>query len=73
MDLAGILFDLKAERARIDAAISALESNSAPRRRGRPPSTIRAAKPGRRRMSAAARKRIGDAKRKWWEARKRKA
>jgi len=70
MDIQTIVSDLKAERNRIDRAISALEgltSSSSPRR-GRPPKAKRAAASGkhRRGMSAAARKRISEAMKKRW-------
>ncbi len=75
MDIQSLLSDLKAERDRIYQAISAIEglfSPSAPRR-GRPPKAKpAAAAPGnkRRGMSAAARKRISEAMKKRWAARK---
>ena len=66
MDIQTIVSDLKAERNRIDQAISALEglTSTAPRR-GRPP---KAATTGgkRRRMSPAARKRISEAMKQRW-------
>lgn len=76
MDTRRILSDLRAERQRIDQAISALESldGAAPRgRRGRPPAA--AAAPGRRRrrrMSAAARKRMSEMMKQRWAERKRR-
>ena len=72
MDIARILSELKAECARIDTAITALESTTAPGRRGRPAVGARTGR-GPRHMSAAARKRISQAKKRWWAARKRKA
>ena len=78
MDTRRILSDLRAERQRIDQAISALESldGAAPRtgRRGRPPAA--AAAPGRRRrrrMSAATRKRMSEMMKQRWAERKRRA
>jgi hypothetical protein len=70
MDIQTIVSDLKAERNRIDHAISALErltSSSSPRR-GRPPKAKQAAASGKKRrvMSAAARKRISEAMKKRW-------
>ena len=66
MDIQTIVSDLKAERNRINQAISALEglTSTAPRR-GRPP---KAAMTGgkRRRMSAAARQRISEAMKQRW-------
>jgi hypothetical protein len=66
MDIQTIVSDLKAERNRIDQAISALEglTSTAPRR-GRPlkaPTTSGK----RRRMSPAARKRISEAMKQRW-------
>ena len=71
MTLDTILDQLKSERGRLDHAIAVLEG-SAPRRRGRP---IRMAPTGppRRKMSAEARRKISEAKRKWWAAQKKKA
>jgi hypothetical protein len=60
MNTPEIIASLEQERDRLSAAIQALSG----KRRGRPP--------GRRGMSAAARKKIGDAMRKTWAARKRK-
>jgi hypothetical protein len=70
MDIQTIVSDLKAERNRIDQAISALEgltSGSSPRR-GRPPKPKQAvaSSKNRRGMSAAARKRISEAMKKRW-------
>ena len=70
MDIQIIVSDLKAERNRIDQAISALEglSSASSPRRGRPPKAKQAAASGKKRrvMSAAARKRISDAMKKRW-------
>jgi len=71
MDIQTIVSDLKAERNRIDQAISALEGlTPAPsHRRGRPPKAKQAAPaPGKshRGMSASARKRISEAMKKRW-------
>jgi hypothetical protein len=81
MDIQSILAQLKAERQRLDSAITALEGGgSGPRRRGRPPgsgkaSTASASKGGRKRrhMSAAARKRISEMMKQRWAERKRKS
>jgi len=75
MDTNRILGELRAQRERIDQAISALEAvNSTGRRRGRPP---RAAAIHRRRgrMSAAARRKLSRLlKQRWAEGKmKRKA
>src|SRR5664279_3800471 len=66
MDIQAIVSDLKAERNRIDQAISALEglTSTAPRR-GRPPKSTSTGG-NRRRMSAAARKRISEAMKQRW-------
>ncbi len=69
MDIQTIVSELRAERNRIDRAISALEgltSSSSPRR-GRPPKAKQAAVSGKKRgMSASARKRISEAMKKRW-------
>lgn len=79
MDTNRILADLRAERDRVNQAISALESlgatGSSVPRRGRPPGAARksasAPSRGRRHMSAAARKRISEMmKQRWVERRK---
>ena len=66
MDIQSLILELRAERNRLDQAISALEglTSSAPRR-GRPPKAASAG--GKRRtMSAAARKRISAAMKQRW-------
>jgi hypothetical protein len=72
-----IIQQLRAERAKLDSAIQALEGvggASAPKRRGRPPgSSNKSVASGTRKtriMSAAARKRIADAMKKRWAAAK---
>lgn len=78
MDIQTILADLKRERDRLSAAITALEG-AGPRRRGRPvgsgaaKSTPAAGKRARRHMSPAARKRISEMMKQRWAERKRKA
>jgi hypothetical protein len=72
MDLSGIIQQLTHERAKIDAALTALEGlTSGTRRTGAfmPNGTGKK----RRTMSAAARKAIGDAQRKRWAKQKRLA
>jgi hypothetical protein len=65
MDTQGIITALEAERDRLDQALTALNGM----RRGRPAGTN-----GRKRhLSAAARKRISNAMKKKWAARKRAA
>jgi hypothetical protein len=62
MDTAAIIAELEAERERLNQAIEALTaSHAVGTRRGR-----------RRHLSAASKKRISDAMRKTWAARKRK-
>jgi hypothetical protein len=62
MDTQQILAQLIAERDRIDAAIKLLSGSG----------TSTKVSKGKSRMSAAARKRIGDAQRKRWAAAKKK-
>ncbi|MGH9569597.1 MAG: hypothetical protein ACRD4F_08145 [Candidatus Angelobacter sp.] len=69
METSNIIAELEAERDRLSGAIAALQGG--PKRRGRR-GAVRAN--GRKRhLSAAARKRIGDAMRKRWAARKKAA
>jgi hypothetical protein len=63
MSVERILSDLKSERDRLDQAIAALEGNG--RGWGRTASNIVSGR-RRRRMSAAARKRISEAMKKRW-------
>ena len=70
MDIQSIVAQLRQEASRIEQAIAALAGlGSQPARRGRPPK-VSQARPAsgqkRRRMSAAARARIGAAKKAWW-------
>jgi hypothetical protein len=71
MNLQEVVDQLRAERNRLDQAISALEGPSAPRR-GRPPKSSTTTGSGRRVMSAAARKRISEAMKARWAARKKR-
>ncbi len=78
MDIRRILADLRAERDRIDQAISALEALGATgRRSARRGATLTtgAIRPPRKRrhMSAAARKRISEMMKKRWAERKKKS
>jgi hypothetical protein len=68
MDTASIVAELEAERDRLNTAITALQSSS--REPGRPAQSTNGRK---RHMSAAARKRISNAMKKNWAARKRTA
>ena len=67
--LEAALSGLQSELSRVDAAMSDLRGRLG-RRPGRPPASAHGAEPrrGRRRMSAAARRRIGEATRKRWAA-----
>ena len=74
MDIQSIVAQLRQEASRIEHAIAALTGlGSQPVRRGRPPNRSQA-KPAstkkRRRMSPAARARIGAAKKAWWAKQK---
>lgn len=75
MDLQTVLEDLKRERARLDAAIEALQGLGTGRKRGpgRPAGSGKKGKPGARHMSAAARKRISEMMKKRWAERKKAA
>ena len=78
MDIQNVLADLRRERARLDAAIEALQGLGSGRKRGpgRPVGSGKAkAATGRRRrhMSAAARKRISEMMKKRWAERKKSA
>jgi len=74
MDIQSIVAQLRQEATRLEHAIAALMGlGSQPARRGRPPKgspTKPASGPKRRRMSAAARARIGAAKKAWWAKQK---
>ncbi len=71
MTLDTILTELKAERDRLSQAIATLEGiTAAGLGRKKAQSTK---KPSPRRMSAAARNRLSEAKRNWWAERKKKA
>ena len=66
MDTNRILAELRAERDRLEQAISAIEAvNSSGRRRGRPPGTARKAR-RRGRMSAAARRKLSRLLKQRW-------
>ncbi len=69
MDTAAIIAELEAERDRLDSAIAALQGN-----RNKPARTATGKPDGRtRHMSAAARRKIGQAMKKRWAERKKKA
>ena len=74
MDIHGIVAELRQERGRIETAIAALAGlGFQPARRGRPPKVSQATQASgqkRLRMSAAARARIGAAKKAWWAQQK---
>ena len=73
MDMNRILAELRAERDRIDQAISALESvnSSGSRRAGRPPRAVTTRR-RRSRMSAAARRKLSRLLKQRWAAGKMK-
>ena len=76
MDLNQILADLRSERDRLERAIAALEGGATVRaRRGRPPGSGngRKGRRGPRVMSPEARRKIGEAMRKRWAERKKRA
>ena len=68
MDFAQIVADLTADRSRLENAIAALEGMgaSSPRRRRPPKSQSKPLAPRKRKMSAAARKRISVAMKQRW-------
>ena len=76
MDIQTVLADLRRERARLDAAIEALQGLGSGRKRGpgRPAGSSKS-KSGRsgRHMSAAARKRISEMMKKRWAERRKAA
>ena len=69
MNVTAILTQLRTERDRLDAAIAALEQVSPTGTRFK---QTRRTRKGRKphRMSATARKRMSEARRKWWAERK---
>jgi hypothetical protein len=72
VDTAAIIEELEAERDRLDSALAALKGSATGRARGRTAGSTPIN--GRKRhMSAAARKRISDAQKKRWAARKKGA
>src|ERR1039457_5028708 len=76
MEVQRIVAQLREEVSRIEQAIAALVGlGSQPARRGRPPKGGQAMSAGRKRrvMSAAARARIGAAKKAWWAKQKGKS
>lgn len=77
MDITNIVAQLRQEVSRIESAIAALEGTSSQAiRRGRPSKVTQAQSSGGRKraqMSAAARARIGAAKKAWWAKQRGKA
>jgi hypothetical protein len=75
MDIKTVLEDLKRERARLDAAIEALQGLGSGRKRGpgRPAGSGKKGGRGGRHMSASARRRISEMMKKRWAERKRAA
>jgi len=66
LDPQSIIFELEAERDRLDQAIQALQGTRVARGWGRPKTTATNGTRSRRHLSAAARKKIADAARKRW-------
>jgi hypothetical protein len=75
MDIQEIVSALREERDRLEQAIAALEGEDGRRRghRAELPEDGRRARRGRRRLSAAAKKRISDMMKKRWAERKKAA
>ncbi len=77
MDLEKIVADLKQEMERIGRAIGLLEQSAPPKRRGRKPGSknvATSAKPRRKGLTAAGRKRLSELmKKRWVERRKKQA
>jgi hypothetical protein len=69
LDTQSIIADLEAERDRLNSAIAALQGGQ--HRRGRPASKTTNGR--KRHLSAAARKRIGEAMKKRWAERRKKS
>jgi hypothetical protein len=75
LDLEKIVAELKSEMDRIGQAIGLLEKSESPKaRRGRPPgtATASAAKPRRKGLTAAGRKRLSEMMKKRWAERRKK-
>lgn len=72
MDIQQIVSALRDERDRLEQAIAALEGGNGRRRAGLRAYTLRGRR-GRRRLSAAAKKRISEMMKKRWAERKRAA
>jgi hypothetical protein len=68
VDTAAIIAELEAERDRLDSAIAALQGSASGRGRGR--AAAKRADGRKHHLSAAARKRISDAQKKRWAAKK---
>jgi hypothetical protein len=73
MDRAQILEELEAERDRLDGAIAALQGNRRNIGMARGTATPINGRKGKRRMSAAARKKISDAQKARWAKQKKAA
>ncbi len=73
MDTAAIIAELEANRDRLDKAIAALKGGIRSRGKGYEAATPVNGRKLRRRLSAEARKRISDAMKKKWAARKKQA
>lgn len=70
MSIDTILVQLKAERDRLNKAIAALEGINSDVPASRTVAPPKARKRSRHKMTAEAKKRIGEAKKKWWAQRK---
>jgi hypothetical protein len=73
LDKRSIIVELEAERDRLNSAITALQSSHRNAGRGKATATATNGRKGRRHLSAAARKKISDAQKARWAARKKKA
>ena len=73
VDTGAIIAELEAERDRLNSAIAALKGGISPRGKGYGAARPVDGRKRRRRLSAAARKRISDAMKKKWAARKKVA
>ena len=72
MDTAAIITELEAQRDRLDRAIAALKGGIRPRGKGHGEARPVDGRKRRRRLTAAARKRISDGMKKKWAARKKR-
>jgi hypothetical protein len=73
LDKESIILELEAERDRLNSAIAALQGSRRNTGMGKATATPTNSRKGKRRMSAAARKRISEAQKARWAARKKAA